>query len=99
MIVVPILAMMTRVPAVGLLMFLGGFASLCIPVIIHLLTLPVEFNASFRCALPLLSTEELIPEEDIPAAKRILFACALTYAANAFAGLLNVWRWLRILRR
>ena len=96
---VPVLAAVTRVPSVGVLMFLGGFATLCIPVLVHLLTLPTEFDASFKRALPLLSAEQYIPAEDIPAAKKILLACALTYVANSLIGLLNVWRWIRILRR
>jgi Zn-dependent membrane protease YugP len=66
---------------------------------VHLLTLPTEFDASFKRALPLLSSGEYIPPDDIPAAKKILFACALTYVANSLIGLLNVWRWIRILRR
>jgi len=96
---VPLLTFITRVPATGLLMFLGGFATLCIPLLVHLLTLPTEFDASFNRALPLLVSGKYIPQEDIPAAKRILLACALTYVANALVGLLNVWRWIRILRR
>ena len=96
---VPLLTVITRVPAAGLLMFLGGFATLCIPLLIHLLTLPTEFDASFNRALPLLASGKYIPQEDIPAAKKILLACALTYVANALVGLLNVWRWIRILRR
>ena len=96
---VPILAVITRVPAAGFLMFLGGFATLCIPLVVHLLTLPTEFDASFNRALPLLASGDYIPQEDIPAAKKILLACALTYVANALVGLLNVWRWIRILRR
>jgi len=96
---VPLLAVITRVPAAGFLMFLGGFATLCIPLVVHLLTLPTEFDASFKRALPLLASGEYIPREDIPAVKKILLACALTYVANALVGLLNVWRWIRILRR
>ncbi|MBL0715534.1 MAG: zinc metallopeptidase [Desulfosarcina sp.] len=99
MVVVPVLALVARVPAAGLLMLLGGLASLCIPIVVHLLTLPTELNASFKRALPLLSTGNYIPPEDIPAARRILLACALTYVANALVGLLNIWRWIRILRR
>jgi Zn-dependent membrane protease YugP len=99
MVVIPVIAFITRVPAAGLLMFLGGFASLCIPVLVHFLTLPCEFDASFNRALPLLSSGEYIPSEDIPAAKQILQACALTYVAGSLMGLLNVWRWIRILRR
>ncbi len=99
MIAIPVLAGLTRAPSVGLLMFLGGLGTLGIPVLVHLLTLPTELDASFKRALPLLSSGEYIPPEDIPAAKRILTACALTYVANSLVGLLNVWRWIRILRR
>ena len=96
---VPVLAALTRAPSVGVLMFLGGFATLCVPVLVHLLTLPAEFDASFKRALPMLSAGSYIPPEDIPAAKKILLACALTYVANSLIGLLNVWRWIRLLRR
>ncbi len=99
MMVVPVLALVTRVPAAGALMFLGGLSTLCIPIVVHLLTLPTEFNASFKRALPVLVDGEYLPPEDIPAARRILLACALTYVSNALVGLLNVWRWIRILRR
>ena len=99
MLMVPLLAMITRFPSTGLLMFVGGFATLCIPLVVHMLTLPTEFDASFNRALPILSSGEYIPREDIPAARKILLACALTYVVNALVGLLNVWRWIRILRR
>ncbi len=96
---VPIVTLITRVPAAGVLMFIGGFASLGLPVVIHLITLPVEFDASFNRAMKFLKNGKYIPTEDLPSAKSILLACALTYVAGALAGLLNIWRWLRILRR
>jgi Zn-dependent membrane protease YugP len=99
MMAVPVLAGVTRAPSVGVLMFLGGLATLCIPVLVHLLTLPTEFDASFKRALPLLISGSYIPPEDIPAARKILIACALTYVASSLMGLLNVWRWIRVLRR
>ena len=99
MVAVPVLAGITRAPSVGVLMFIGGFATLCIPVLVHLLTLPTEFDASFKRALPLLISGRYIPAEDVPAARQILIACALTYVANSLIGLLNVWRWIRVLRR
>jgi len=80
-------------------MLFGGLGTLGIPVLVHLLTLPTEFDASFNRALPLLSSGNYIPPEDIPAAKKILTACALTYVAASLMGLLNVWRWIRILRK
>jgi Zn-dependent membrane protease YugP len=99
MMAVPVLAGVTRAPSVGVLMFVGGFASLCIPVVVHLLTLRTEFDASFNRALPMLTSGSYIPPEDIPAARKILIACALTYVASSLIGLLNVWRWIRVLRR
>ena len=99
MILIPVITVLTRIPMAGLLMFLSGFTSLAIPVFIHLVTLPVEWDASFKRALPLLATGEYIPKDDLPAARKILTACALTYVASALASLLNLWRWLRVLRR
>ena len=99
MMAIPVLAALTRAPSVGVMMLIGGLGTLGIPVLMHLLTLPTEFDASFKRALPLLSSGGYIPPEDLPAARKILTACALTYVANSLIGLLNVWRWIRILRR
>lgn len=99
MMAVPVIALVTRIPSTGLLLFLGGLGTLCIPLLVHLVTLPAEFDASFRRALPLLRDGSYIPPQDVPAARRILTACALTYVAGALVGLLNVWRWIRVLRR
>jgi Zn-dependent membrane protease YugP len=99
MMAVPVLAGITRAPSVSVLMLVGGLTSLCIPTLVHLLTLPTEFDASFNRALPMLKSGGYIPPEDFPAARKILFACALTYVANSLIGLLNVWRWIRVLRR
>lgn len=99
MISIPVITAVTRIPTAGVLMFLVGLASLLIPVLVHLVTLPVEWDASFKRALPLLETGEYIPEDNLPAARRILTACTLTYVASALASLLNLWRWIRVLRR
>lgn len=99
MLIVPMITLVTRVPAAGLLILVGGFANLCIPLVVHLITLPVEFDASFNRALPILAAGKYIPPEDMPAARKILMACALTYVASALMSLLNIWRWIRILRR
>ena len=99
LLVVPLITVITRVPAAGFLMLIGGFITLCIPLVVHFVTLPVEFDASFNRALPILAAGNYIPPEDLPAARKILTACALTYVASALASLLNIWRWIRILRR
>ena len=99
MIAIPVITALTRVPTAGIFMFIAGMAILVLPVLIHLVTLPVEWDASFKRALPLLTAGDYIPEDDLPAARRILTACALTYVASALASLLNLWRWIRVLRR
>ncbi|KRT58823.1 putative neutral zinc metallopeptidase [endosymbiont of Ridgeia piscesae] len=38
------------------------------------------------------------PKQEL-AVRRILRACAMSYVAASLAGLLNFWRWMRILRR
>lgn len=99
MMAIPVIALLTRSPRVGLVMFLLGLATLGTSFLIHLVTLPVEWDASFRRALPLLATHRVIPARDRAAAREILTACALTYVAGSLASLLNLWRWIAILRR
>jgi hypothetical protein len=99
MIMMPIITVVARIPAAGVLMFLGGLASLGTSVVVHLVTLPVEWDASFKRALPILKKGQYISVNDQGAARRILMACALTYVASSLASLLNLWRWIAILRR
>lgn len=69
-----------------------------IEVIAHLVTLPVEYDASFSKALPILEKGGYLPEADTAAARQILTAAALTYVSAAAARILNVVRFLRVLR-
>lgn len=64
----------------------------------HVLTLPVEFDASFGKALPILDKGGYLPAGDLPAAKSVLRAAAFTYVASALVTLLDVTRLFRILR-
>ncbi|MFN2310205.1 MAG: zinc metallopeptidase [Gammaproteobacteria bacterium] len=92
----PIIAAITRVPTLGLLLLAGGMASIGSAALVHLATLPVEWDASFKRALPLLQAGGYLSAQDMPAARRILRAAAFTYVAGSLASLLNLWRWLRI---
>jgi uncharacterized protein len=98
LIAMPFVAVLTRVPAAGAAMLLLGVAVMLVPVLVHLVTLPVEFDASFNRALPILGMGYLSPG-DLPKARRLLTACALTYLSASLASLLNFWRWIRVLRR
>lgn len=98
MLLMPLAALATRAPSSGLVLLLVGLLSFGVAVIVHLVTLPVEFDASFGRALPILAEGYIAPAERA-AARRILTACALTYVAGSLACMLNLWRWLAILRR
>jgi Zn-dependent membrane protease YugP len=94
---VPMLTLITKAPAAGILMFLAAIATLGMTVLVQLVTLPVEWDASFGRALPILESG-YINRSQQAAARRVLRACALTYFAASLAGLLNFWRWMRLLR-
>ena len=95
----PLIIAITRVPAAGLMMMLGGLLTLGSGAFIHLLTLPTEFDASFARALPLLTRQNILKPVDEPHSRRLLKAAALTYVSVALMSLLNIARWWAILRR
>jgi len=95
----PFVGMLTRVPMVSLLMILGGLMSLGATTLVHLVTLPTELDASFKRALPILEKGEILKEVDLPHARRLLTAAALTYLSASLASLLNIARWWALLRR
>jgi Zn-dependent membrane protease YugP len=94
-ILAPVVAAVTRTPASGLLLLAAGLASFGSATLVHLVTLPVEWDASFRRALPLLEAGGYLSDSDRKKARRILTAAAFTYVAGSLASLLNLWRWLR----
>ena len=95
----PIIIGITQAPVAGLLMMAGGFLTLGSGVVMHLLTLPTEFDASFGRAMPLLKKLNILAVRDEPHAQRLLRAAALTYVAASLMSLINVARWWAILRR
>lgn len=95
----PVIIVVTRAPAAGGLMLLGGFLTLGTGVLVHLLTLPSEFDASFSRALPMLHEHDVLIRGDEHHARRLLRAAAMTYVSTALMSLLNVARWWAILRR
>lgn len=99
MIALPVIAAITRAPSVGVLMAAVGLGSMLVGTAVHLVTLPVELDASFKKALPILESGNYVNADDIPAVRKILRAAAFTYVANSLANLLNVWRWIALLRR
>jgi len=96
--VAPFVVLVTRLPLAALFNIVGAFLIMGFAVVMHLLTLPVEIDASFKKALPLLASGYL-EKRQMPAARSILRAAAWTYVAASLASLLNFWRWLAVLRR
>ena len=68
-----------------------GILAFSLALIFQLVTLPVEFNASRR-ALSILSEGGLLTEEEVPMARKVLFAAALTYVAAALSTFLQLLR-------
>lgn len=99
MVLFPLAMLLTRTPVAGLLLATVGLCMLGFPVLVHLVTLPVEWDASFKRALPILREGNYIVGHELKAVEQILLACALTYVAASLASLLNVARWWVILRR
>jgi Zn-dependent membrane protease YugP len=95
----PFLIPLAHTPLVGVVTFAAGFIGMGVPVIIHLSTLPVEFDASYKRALPLLKEGEYLHDKDLKIARKILQACALTYVAASLSSLFNLWKWLAALKK
>jgi Zn-dependent membrane protease YugP len=66
---------------------------------VHLITLPMEMNASFARALPILEQGNYLKPGDAPHARRLLTAAAWTYVSASLMTLLNIARWWAIIRR
>lgn len=97
--ITPFMIPLAHTPMVAFITFGAGFIAMGVPVIIHLSTLPVEFDASFKRALPLLEQGQYLNKKDHKSAKRILLACAMTYVAASLSSLFNLWKWLKALKR
>ena len=68
-----------------------GIALFSAAVLFRLITLPVEFNASKR-AMYSLETAEMLTREELPLAKKVLNAAAMTYLAAAAVAIANLLR-------
>jgi hypothetical protein len=95
----PLVLLVARLPQLSVLMLLLAVGSMALSTLVHLVTLPVELDASYGKALPILEEGNYLQAGDLPHARRILKAAALTYVAGSLASLLNLGRWIAVLRR
>lgn len=98
MLATPIVVLIFKSPYVIVLELFLGMLILGSTIVMHAMTLPVELDASFRRALPLLKAGNYVGDRDMASARQILRAAAFTYVAAAAMSLLDVMRWLRLLR-
>lgn len=75
---------------IGLMLYTGIF-------LFQVITLPVELDASFGRAIPVLEGNGYISPDEKENANKILRACALTYVAAALFSLIEIIRWAIIL--
>lgn len=94
----PFVFALSRSPALSAMPALVGFGALLLSVLMHALTLPLEFDASFRRALPALKAGRYLEDGDVAGARRVLRAAALTYVAAALLTLVDIARWIRLFR-
>ena len=68
-----------------------GIIAFSFAVLFHLVTLPVEFNASNR-AIQILGGNGMMSKEEVGSVKKVLGAAALTYVASAATAILQLLR-------
>lgn len=68
-----------------------GIIAFSFAVLFHLVTLPVEFNASNR-AIQILGGNGMMSGEEVGAVKKVLGAAAFTYVASAATAILQLLR-------
>jgi hypothetical protein len=86
----PLLMLIGKTPMALVINVVGWVGSALLAVITQIMTLPVEFDASFKRALPLLQRTAYIPDRDLPQARHLLKAAAYTYVAGLLRTLVTI---------
>ena len=81
---------------VGDIFLWAGIGFFGIAVLLNLVTLPVEYDASNR-AIKILSSTKTLNKEELSRAKEVLNAAALTYVAALVVSVLNLLRFLAVI--
>lgn len=80
---------------IGNIFMWSGVIVFGLSVLVNLVTLPVEFNASKR-AVKILQTTGIMTEEEIDGTKSVLTAAALTYVAALLVSMLSFLRFILV---
>lgn len=96
---IPVTTVAVQAPAGIRLLAIIAVVGLLFATLLHLITLPVEWDASFKRAWPALRAGNYLKSQDHQRARQLLTAAAMTYVAAALISVLN-WRfWMQVLRR
>lgn len=82
----------------GQIFIWSGIGFFGLAVLVNLITLPVEYNASNQ-ALKILETTGYLNSQEIPGCREVLRAAALTYLAALLLAILNLLRFVLIFGR
>ena len=84
----PSIFAITKSPFITFLAAILIMGCLSTNVVIHLITLPVEFDASFKRALPIL--QKYVPKENMRKCRSVLRAAAFTYLAQSIVSIFRL---------
>ena len=84
----PSIFTLTKSPFITLIAAIIIMGCLSTNVLIHLITLPVEFDASFKRALPIL--KKYVPSENLKQCRSVLRAAAFTYLAQSIVSIFRL---------
>ena len=84
----PSIFAITKSPFITFLAAILIMGCLSTNVVIHLITLPVEFDASFKRALPIL--KKYVPNENMRQCRSVLRAAAFTYLAQSIVSIFRL---------
>ncbi len=99
MALLPVVAVVLKVPAAMFVVIGLSLTLQLLGALAYLIVLPEEWDASFNKALPILVEGDYLPPQHQAAARSVLKAAAYTYFAGALADIVNIGRWLLVLRR
>ena len=85
---IPSIFAATKSPVFTLICAFIALGCLSTNALIHLVTLPVEFDASFKRALPIL--KKYVPKENLEQCKSVLRAAALTYVTGSIVSIFRL---------
>ena len=84
----PSIFAITKSPFITFLAAILIMGCLSTNVVIHLITLPVEFDASFKRALPIL--QKYVPKQNMRQCRSVLRAAAFTYLAQSIVSIFRL---------